>query len=52
MMLRLSSLHIVTSADIFQSTEAATGGVFANFTGKHMCWSFFESRLRRVTLLK
>ena len=61
MVLHLSPLHIATSKDVFQSTEAATGDVlkkkivlknFASFTVKHMSSSLFQSRLRCVTLLK
>ena len=39
-------------------SEAATRGVlknFANFTGKHLCWSLFSTKLqtfRPATLLK
>ena len=41
-----------------QNSEAAAGGVlknFANFTGKHLCWSLFFTKLqafRPATLLK
>ena len=41
-----------------QNLEAVTGDVFknfANFTGKHLCWSFFFTKLqafRPATLLK
>ena len=41
-----------------QNSEAAAGDVlknFANFTGKHLCWSLFFTRLqvfRTATLLK
>ena len=41
-----------------QNSEALAGGVFenfANFTGKHLCWSLFFTKLqvfRPATLLK
>ena len=53
----LLTLTILTQL-LEQNSEAATGGVlknFANFTGKHLCWSLFFTKLqafRPATLLK
>ena len=53
----LLTLTILTQP-LEQNSEAAAGGVlknFANFTGKHLCWSLFFTKLqafRPATLLK
>ena len=55
--LMLLTLAIMTQP-LEQNSEAVAGGVFenfANFTGKHLCWSLFFTKLqafRPATLLK